>query len=312
MAKIFIYIDEIEADGREIAAAAHCVKTEASYGASLSGGRALWIKTARTRLSEFSNTSNSRSARGCTQNAFSTCPQCAVKSPNHSKNRADIRRIRLRKNPLRNIAIPRFYRKKYAPRAPEKRGFRRVEIRRRKRKRRRRTGEVGARRFPEAYARPKPAAYAQNSRRPPRSRKRNPSILACGNAARRNGNRPPRRPAQNGAEARQGLHRVFRKDLRAVLVCRQCARSENPQSLGGIWRADFVGRRKGAAGNRRCQVRPTPSRQSPPAPELRGISGFRHTRRTAEFSCRQTETPPRRTPPPTSQTRRKIAARQAR
>lgn len=45
MAKIFIYIDEIEADGREIAAAAHCVKTEASYGASLSGGRALWIKT---------------------------------------------------------------------------------------------------------------------------------------------------------------------------------------------------------------------------------------------------------------------------
>lgn len=45
MAKIFIYIDEIEADGREIAAAAaHCARTEASYGASLSGGRALWIK----------------------------------------------------------------------------------------------------------------------------------------------------------------------------------------------------------------------------------------------------------------------------
>ena len=45
MAKIFIYIDEIEADGREIAAAAaHCARTEASYGTSLSGGRALWIK----------------------------------------------------------------------------------------------------------------------------------------------------------------------------------------------------------------------------------------------------------------------------
>ena len=45
MAKIFIYIDEIEADGREIAAAAaHCTRTKASFGASLSGGRALWVK----------------------------------------------------------------------------------------------------------------------------------------------------------------------------------------------------------------------------------------------------------------------------
>lgn len=45
MAKIFIYIDEIEADAPEIAAtAAHCARTKASYGASLSGEKALWIK----------------------------------------------------------------------------------------------------------------------------------------------------------------------------------------------------------------------------------------------------------------------------
>lgn len=45
MAKIFIYIDEIEADAPEMAAtAAHCARTKASYGASLSGEKALWIK----------------------------------------------------------------------------------------------------------------------------------------------------------------------------------------------------------------------------------------------------------------------------